>query len=195
MLLGNRPTAIEAPAPRDKTYAHIDDSAIAVIRWLNAARVDYVVVGSVARIIRADPTESQRGPVAIVPAPYGRNLDRLARALTSVRARARYDGELSGPGVDPTGGRSTPLRISADKLVRAERWTLRLGNFDLDVEGRPAGVPRYQELLYEAVRFELAEGVSAEIASPIDIAQYEHMRRTGLAPQISISRAVPLEHV
>jgi hypothetical protein len=193
MLLGNRPTIIDAPAPRDKTYSHIDDSAIAVIRWLNAGRVDYVVVGSVARIIRADPTESQSGPLAIVPAPYGRNLDRLARALASVRARARFDGQESSP--DASRGHSTPVRISADQLVRAERWTLRLGQFDLDVEGRPAGVPRYQELLYEAVKFSLADGVSAEIASPIDIAHYEHMRRTGLPPEISVSRAVPLQNV
>lgn len=191
MLLRNRPPAIEStPLPAAKTFEQIDDSAVAVIRWLNANRVDYVVVGPVARIVRGET--SSRGPVAIVPAPYGRNLDRLARALNAARARVRLQGELSGPGVDPTAGQSAPVKLTADKLVQAERWVLRCGVYDLDVEGRPTGVPRYQEILYDAARIELADGVSAEIAAPEDIEHYDHLRRTGLPPEIRITRATPI---
>jgi hypothetical protein len=189
MLQRNRPPAIEdPPVPSVKVFAQIDDSAIAVIRWLNANRVDYVLVGSVARIVRGDG--SAHGPVAIVPAPYGRNLDRLARALSSARARVRLTPELSGPGAGPGTGGSAPARLTAEKLVRAERWTLRCGSHDIDVEGRPAGVPRYQELLYEAAKVDLAEGVGAEIAAAADIAHYDHIRRTGLPPEIRVTRAV-----
>jgi hypothetical protein len=192
MLLRNRPPAIEnLPVPGAKAFEQIDDSAVAVVRWLNANRVDYVVVGPVARIIRGD--SSARGPVSIVPAPYGRNLDRLARALSSARARVRVNEDLAGPGLDPTANQSAQAKLSADKLVRAERWALRCGTYDIDVEGRPAGVPRYQELLYEAAKFELAEGVSAQIASQEDIEHYEHMRRTGLPPEIRVTRAVRVE--
>jgi hypothetical protein len=67
---------------------------------------------------------------------------------------------------------------------------LRCGEYDVDVEGRPAGSPRYQELLYEASRFELAPEVSVEVAAPEDIEHYTHVQRTGVAPEITVSRVV-----
>lgn len=189
MLLRNRLPALEnSPAPSAKAFAPMEDSAITMIGWLNANRVDYVVVGPVARIARGDG--AARGPVSIVPAPYGRNLDRLVRALNSARVRVRLDGELGGPGSDPASTHSAPVRLDAERFVAAERLTLRCGTHDVDVEARPAGVPRYQELLYEAAKFELAEGVSVEIASAEHIEHYAHLRRTGLAPEIRVSRAV-----
>jgi hypothetical protein len=190
MVLRNRLPALEnAPVPGAKTFEPMADSAIVMIGWLNANRVDYVVVGSVARIAHGEP--SAHGPVVIVPAPYGRNLDRLARALSSARARVRLHGELSGLGAGPYGAQSAPAKLSAEKFVGAERLALCCGSHDLDVECRPAGVPRYQEVLYEAVRIELADGVSAEIGSAEHIEQYEQLRRTGLAPEIRVTRAVP----
>jgi hypothetical protein len=82
------------------------------------------------------------------------------------------------------------VKLSAEKLVRAERWTLRCGSHDLDIEGRPAGVPRYQELLYEAARTSVAEDVMVEVAAPEDIEHYDHVRRTGASPEITVTRAV-----
>lgn len=185
MLLRHRPPALEAqpttPAP---TFKHLDGGALAVLRWLIENRVDFVLVGSIARAVRGDARAA--GPVAIVPAPYGRNLDRLARALAAAHARLRVDVGDSGVGVD-----TVPVKMTAEKLVRAQRWTLRCGIYDIDIEGRPPGGPRYQELLYESGRFELASEVSVEVGSPEDIEHYDHVRRTGVSPEIRISRAAP----
>ena len=59
-----------------------------------------------------------------------------------------------------------------------------------------SGAPGYQELLYEAGRYEVAAGLNVDVASPEDIEFYEHVRRTGAAPEMRISRATPreLEH-
>jgi hypothetical protein len=185
MLLRNRPPRIdERPAITTQGFEHLPHTAIAVIRWLNANRIDYVLVGPVARAIRGDA--ATEGPVAIVPAPYGRNLDRLSRALDAANARLRLDGDPAGPGADAT----QPVKITAERLVRAERWTLRCGSHDLDVEGRFEGAPRYQELLYESSRFELASEVSVEVAAPEDIEHYDHVRRTGTSPEMKVTRVV-----
>jgi hypothetical protein len=183
MLLRNRAPSIESPpAVTTKGYEHLAGTSVAVLRWLNANRVDFVLVGPVARAIRGDT--SQTGPVAIVPAPYGRNLDRLTRALWSAHARLRV--QTSG---SPS-GETLPVKLTAEKLVAAQRWALRCGTYDLDVEGRPAGVPRFQELLYEATKYQLAAEVAIEVASPEDIEHYDHVRRTGRSPEIKVTRTV-----
>ncbi len=183
MLLRNRAPGIDVrPATTTKGFEHVPAASIAVLRWLNANRVDFVLVGPVARAVRGDTGTT--GPVTIVPAPYGRNLDRLARALWAARARERTAVYLAGATTQDT----TPVRVTAEKLVRAERWTLRCGNHDLDIEGRPAGTPRYQELLYEAARMSLADDVTVEVAAPEDIEHYDHMRRTGRAPELTVTR-------
>jgi hypothetical protein len=155
---------------------HLNQESVAILRWLAENRVEHVVVGPVAHAIRGDT--SARGPVAIVPAPYGRNLDRLSRALISARARLRIEGE------DDT----VAVKLNPEKLVRGPRWTLRCGAHDLDVEGRAPGLPGYQDLLYEAGTFEVEPGLKIEVASVEDLERYEHVRRTGVAPEIRITR-------
>ena len=185
MLLRNRPPRLDSrPAPTTEGFEHLPAEAVSVLRWLNANRVDYVLVGAVARAIRGETGAS--GPVAIVPAPYGRNLDRLARALVSAHARERYDSGMWATG----GSDGPPVKFDAERLVRLERWALRCGEHDLDVEGRSPETPRFQELLYESSRFEVAAEVSVEVAAPEDIEHYDHVRRTGTAPQMKVSRAV-----
>jgi hypothetical protein len=183
MLLRHRPPRIDAgPVNVVHGFEHLDESWIAVLRWLQASRVEFVLVGPVARAVRGDG--SARGAVSIVPAPYGRNLDRLARGLWSAHARLRMDTGKEGE----AGADTVPVKLSAEKLVRAQRWTLRCGVHDIDIEGRPAGVPRYQEVLYESSPFELASDVKVEVASPEDIEHYDHVRRTGVSPEITIRR-------
>src|SRR5436305_7758124 len=95
MLLRNRLPRIEpAPTRTRKDFEHLDENAIAVLRWLLASRVEFVLVGPVARAVRGE--SGTRGAVAIVPAPYGRNLDRLSRALWSAHARLRVDAGAAG---------------------------------------------------------------------------------------------------
>lgn len=177
MLLRRRPPSIDSQA-RDKGtgFEHLDEQWIAVLGWLKANRVEFIVVGPVGLAIRGDRLAA--GPVAIVPAPYGRNIERLCRALGSSHTRVRVEGE----------NETLPIKMNEEKLLRGGRWTLRCGAHDLDIEGCPSGVPRYQELLYEAGRFEIAPQLSIEVAAPEDLEYYEHLRRTGDRAEIRISR-------
>lgn len=200
MLLKHRTPEIDtAPVHLRQGLEHLDKSWIEVLRWLNALKLDYVVVGPVAHAIRGDV--SARGPVAIVPAPYGRNFDRLASGLVAQHAGLRSDRGATERGA------TVPVKLTADKLARGRRWMLRFGGYDLDVEGAgkrgaerawseetpPASVnaPGYQELLYEAGRFQLAEGLSVEVASPEDLEHFSHVRRTGSAPEFRVMRTSP----
>jgi hypothetical protein len=203
MLLKHRTPEINtAPVHRRQGLEHLDKSWIELLRWLNAIKLDYVVVGPVAHAIRGDV--SARGPVAIVPAPYGRNFERLAGALVGQHAGLRSDRGPMVPARPTERGTTVPVKLTADKLARGRRWMLRFGGYDLDVEGagkRAAGAratpdgsvhaPGYQELLYEAGRFQLAEGVSVEVASPEDLEHFSHVRRTGSAPEFRVMRATP----
>ncbi|MBV9819977.1 MAG: hypothetical protein JOZ07_16725 [Solirubrobacterales bacterium] len=193
MLLRNRaPDVDPTPVTLARGLEHLDQGWIALLRWCNALRLHYVVVGPVAHAIRGDA--AARGPVAIVPAPYGRNWERLANALVAQHAGLRSDRALSAGG---EAGSTVPVKLTADKLARGRRWMLRFGAYDLDIEsaGRrpaagepPTGTPRYQELLYESGRFQLAEAVAVEVASPEDLEHFSHVRRTGAAPEFRVIR-------
>ncbi|MEA2212015.1 MAG: hypothetical protein QOF83_1963 [Solirubrobacteraceae bacterium] len=192
MLLKRRPPGISTEAPELLAgFEHLEGSAIAVVRWLNANKIDFVLVGPVARAIRGEAGAT--GPVAIVPAPYRRNWERLCVALIGERAGLRAESAVRGPGAIPV---ASPVKLTAEKLSRGRRWLLRCGPYDLDIEGLPlpeAGsapdnAPGYQELLYEATRFEIADGVSVEVAAPEDLEHYSHVRRTGSAPEFRVTR-------
>ena len=203
MLLKHRPPSIQSqPAALRGGLDHLDQKWGAVLRWLNDNKVDYVIVGQVARGIRGD--HNARGPVAIVPAPYGRNYVRLCNALVAEHAGLR--AEVGPSGLAPSSA-SMPVKLTADKLARGKRWLLRFGPYDLDIEAdgshrdqsgaRPAGyarAPRYQELLYEAARIELADGLAVQVASPEDLEYYSHVRRTGEPPEFRVTRNAQTEH-
>jgi hypothetical protein len=177
MLNRHRAPGIEPrPLQTAKGLEHVTAEWVAVLRWLHANHVEHVLVGAAATAIRGNA--DARGPVAVVPAPYGRNLERLARALSAAHARVRVGGELD----------TMAVKLSAEKLASGERWMLRCGEHDLDVESRPTGVPRYQELLYEAGRFELEPGLPVEVASAEDLEHFDQGRRTGTPPEIKITR-------
>jgi hypothetical protein len=183
MLLKRRPPRIETrPPDTRKGFEHLDERALAVLRWLKANRVEFVLVGPVAEAIRGRTDVA--GPVSVVPAPYRRNLERLARALDSAHACIRLDGAGITGEAD-----TTPTKLTAEKLARGQTWTLRCGEHDLDIEGHAPGIASYQDLLYESSRFDPAADASVEVASPEDIEHYAHVRRTGSAPEIRITRA------
>jgi hypothetical protein len=201
MLLRHRSPEIDtAPVTPAAGLEHLEQRWITVLRWLNDSRIDYILIGPVANAIRGET--SGRGCVGIVPAPYLRNFERLAAALTAQGATLRSERGVRG--ADPR----AELRLEADKLARGRRWLLHFSGHDLDVESSkltppvhgarepaaPAGDgARYQELLYEAARIRVAEGVTVEVASPEDIELYSHMRRTGHAPEFRITRGNGVE--
>jgi hypothetical protein len=192
MLLRRRPPQIETdPIQPAQGFEHLSAEAIAVLKWLKANQVEFVLVGPVAEAIRGGA--GSPGPVAIVPAPYRRNFERLWRALDGAQARPRPDGGAK------ESREVRPAKMSGDISPGGHRWILGIGSHPpdpnhpryLDVEGRPSGTPGYQELLYEAHRFELAAGLTVDVASPEDIEHYAHVRRTGESPQMRITRAAP----
>jgi hypothetical protein len=186
MLLRRRPPQIDSrPVDPAEGFEHLSSSSITVLKWLKANQVEFVLVGPVAEAIRGGA--GSPGPVAIVPAPYRRNFERLWRALDAAQARPRPDGGAKD-------GRETrPSKLSPEARPGSQRWMLGTGPHYLDVEGQPSGTPGYQELLYEAGRYELAAGVTVDVASPEDIEHYAHVRRTGSAPEMRITRATPHE--
>ena len=194
MLLRRRTSRISTrPVDPAKGFEHLDQSALALLHWLKDNRVEFVLVGAVAEGLRGR-TDSV-GPVAVVPAPYRRNLARLASALGDAGACQRVDGLGRGGSPD-----SSQINLTADKLARGKRWTLRCNSHDFDIEssgreGQKAAdrAPSYQELLYEATRFEPTPGVTVEVAAPEDIEHFAHLRRTGRAPEMRISRQTKVE--
>ncbi|MDQ6806612.1 MAG: hypothetical protein M3065_16970, partial [Actinomycetota bacterium] len=72
-----------------KGLEHLEDEWVVVLRWLAECRVEHVVVGAAGQAIRG--RVGVQGPLAIAPAPYGRNLDRLAHALLAAHTRLRTE--------------------------------------------------------------------------------------------------------
>ncbi len=181
MLLRHRPPALGSqPVTTAKNFAHLDPKAVGVLRWLKANGVEFVLVGPVAQAVRGETRPS--GPVAIVPAPYARNFERLSRALWRAHVRLRVDTETEAE------AEAVPFKVTEEKLMRGQRFAFRCGEHDLDIEGRPDGAPQYQELLYEAGRVELAPDLTVDVASPEDVEHYAHLQRTGSPPEIRITR-------
>jgi hypothetical protein len=186
MLLRRRAAGISpGPANPSPGYEHLQADWFAILRWLQANRVEYVLVGPAGEAVRG--VADAHGPASIVPAPYGRNLDRLARGLWAARARLRLDVVAAG------GSDTLPVKMTAEKLGRGQRWTFRCETYDVDVEGHAPGAPSYQELLYEAARFQIAPDLGVEVAAPDDLERYSYMRRTGIAPEIKITRNTQVE--
>jgi hypothetical protein len=176
MLQRHRAPGIDhRPAQTVKGLEHLKDEWVVILRWLAECRVEHVVVGSVGEAIRG--RADAEGPLAIVPAPYDRNLDRLAHALLAVQTRLRTENRA---GV-------APVRFSAASLAAGEHWRLTCEIiYDLDVEMCPA--ERYSELLYEASRSEIEPGLSVEVASLEVLDHSLHVPVSSEEPEIRITR-------
>jgi hypothetical protein len=186
MLLKRRPPSTNTTEPIEAApgFEHLDRGALATLGWLKENRVEFVLTGSVAAAVHA--RSAAKGPVAIVPAPYRRNLERLARGLTDAQVVAPWSWDATA---------TPPKRVTVERLSGSEVLTFAVGSSSVDVVGTGApaasgtwGATGYQELLYEANRFEPSPGLTVEVASPEDIEHYAHLRRTGTAPEIKITR-------
>ncbi len=192
MLLKRRLPQIDTTTPVQVNpgFEHLNRNTLAVLRWLKEHRVEFVLVGPVAGAVQSRTATAL--PVTIVPAPFARNLERLARALNAAEAKVRDERE----GLDP---HPASTRISARQLTREDVWTLWCGPHPIDVVGTSApassgatGASGYQELLYEANRFELGPELGIEVASPEDIEHYAHLHKTGRPPRMTVSRRGPV---
>ena len=149
MLLRHRPPALGSqPVTTAKGFEHLDEGR----RGAPLASGQPRRVRARRPCRRGDPRQPQdtAGPVAIVPAPYGRNLERLSRALWSAHARLRIDGgrtDRTRAGEDDRG--EAGARAALDAPLRRSRPRHR---------GPSDGARRYQELLYEAGRVRARAG-------------------------------------
>ncbi|MBV9049962.1 MAG: hypothetical protein JOY58_16945 [Solirubrobacterales bacterium] len=184
MLLRHRAAGIKsAPANITEGFEHLQESWFVVLRWMHENRVEHVLVGPAADAIRGN--REATGPVAIVPAPYRRNFERLSRALWAAHARVRLERPVGG---EEGASDTMPVKLTVEKLAEGQRWMLRCGQHDLDIETHPAGTSGYQELLYEANRIQITDEISVEVASPEDLERYAQIRVTGSTPEIRITR-------
>lgn len=175
MLRRHRAPGLESrPADTVKGMKHLSEEWVTLLRWLGEAGVEHVVLGPAGEAIRG--RAGCEGPLAIAPAPYDRNLDRLGRALRAAHARSRDEA-----------GAAASVRFSAAVLAGTERWALRCEEtYELDLEIHAAA--RYSELLYDAGRFEIEPGLSVEVGSHEDLERRNHTLLTGEEPEIRISR-------
>jgi hypothetical protein len=138
--------------------------AVSLLRALHEGRVEHVLIGGFAAGLLGAPAGERI--VTIVPARFGRNLDRLAKVLRKLDARPR-PGEAAMPG----GG-----TISAEGLRLLGRWSLqtRFGRLQLDFE--PPATAGHLDLFDEARRITIADGLEVEVAALSDLIRIAEFR-------------------
>lgn len=127
-----------------------------ILTTLSRHEVRFVLVGALAARLQGFPRLT--ADADITPSRDRENLERLAAALRDLDARVFTDAVPEGLAFD----------CSADALARAETWNLITSAGRIDVVFRPAGTGGYDDLIQDAVRFEVY-GQELEVASLADI--------------------------
>ena len=109
---------------------------------LDAHRVEYVVVGGIA--VQAHGHVRMTNDVDVIPSPSPANLERLAVALTELRARVLNPG-------------GEHLHIDAKMLSRAALWQFATPHGDIDVLHDAPGAPPFPHLRRRALVIALGE--------------------------------------
>jgi hypothetical protein len=128
----------------------------AVFEALNGNGVRYVVIGGVAATLHGSPLRT--GDTDICPASDRENLERLAKALRTLRARIRTEGVEGG----------LPFACDADFLARVSLLNLETDAGDLDISFQPAGTTGFEDLAAHAETFDLG-GLPTPTASLNDV--------------------------
>ena len=139
-----------------------DPDLIATLAALEAHRVEFVLVGDIANAIYSHG--GVVAGVAIVPASYGRNAERLTRALESIQAEPGIAGRADPHLAD---WRTVDLR----EIVRCSFMTMYA---DVDLDFQPRGCNGYPDLFQDAARIELGAGARPHVASPEDLDRLTH---------------------
>lgn len=127
-----------------------------LITTLARHHVRYVLIGAVAARLQGFPRAT--ADADITPATDGDNLERLAAALRELNARVYTESVPDG----------LPFDCTAASLHRAPRWNLVSDAGRLDVAFTPSGTDGYDDLMRDAVRFEVF-GQTLMAASLADI--------------------------
>ena len=127
-----------------------------IISTLARHRVRYVLIGALAGRLQGLPRLT--ADVDITPATDSDNLEALAAALRELDARVFTDGVPEG----------LPFDCSAVTLSRAEIWSLVTDAGRIDLAFRPSGTTGYDDLVRDAIKFEVF-GAELLVASLVDI--------------------------
>ena len=128
-----------------------------IFRVLGTHAVKYVVIGNLGGTLYGSPLIT--GDVDVCPSREAANLVALAAALTEMGARIRTADVPNG----------LPFACDAAFLrqMKMVNLTTRFGDLDLSFE--PSGTGGYDDLSRRAVRIDLRDGISTQIASLEDI--------------------------
>jgi hypothetical protein len=123
-----------------------------ILQELDRARVFYVIVGGLARVIQGSD-ELTRG-LDLTPSTRPENLRRLRQALENLHAR-RVDGK--------------PLELDELEPERESVLELESDAGEIKIVPEPAGTRGYDDLRHRANREPLGRGLRPSVASPGDL--------------------------
>jgi hypothetical protein len=138
-----------------------------VVAALNAAEVEYVVVGGLA--VGAHGVVRATRDVDIVAAPDEDNMDRLAECLRALGGEHPIDGPLTGAA-----------------LVRPASFKVTTKHGDVQVLNRMKGIPSFGELRRDRMRVEVASDAIAPVCS---LAHLRAMKRAADRPRDRVDLA------
>ncbi|HEY5693163.1 MAG TPA: hypothetical protein VIR14_01525 [Gaiellaceae bacterium] len=156
---------------------HFDPYAI--LQELDRARIGFVVVGGLARVIQGSDEVTEG--VDVAPSLNKESLRRLGRALENMNA-CRVDGQpLDVTGLDPQ--REPVVELTSD-----------FGQIKIVPE--PAGTRGYEDLRFRANRERLGHGVNPLVSSPGDLVRMMEALDRQPDPLVleTIRRVLELEH-
>jgi hypothetical protein len=146
----------------------------AILGELERARVHFVLVGALARVIQGSG-EVTRG-VDLTPSLRPQNLEKLQQALENLNAR-RTDG--------------MPPRLSDLDDDRESVIALATDGGEMKIVAQPAGTRGYEDLRHRARRTPLGDGLRPEVAGAGDLVRMlEALGRDGDAVRIETMRRV-----
>jgi hypothetical protein len=146
----------------------LDPALLESLRTLQQHDVEYVLVGDVAKAIY-DHGGFVSG-LAVVPASYGRNVERLNGALEAMGAELGIAGARA----------ATQLDYHRMDLREIAPCSFITRFVDVDVNFEPPGTSGYRDLFDDASHIQLAPGVRPLVAARADL---ERIAR-GVAPAV-----------
>ncbi len=142
----------------------ISPAAASLLHKLSSHRVEFVLVGPLAAAVHGCRASGEE--VAIVPARFSRNIDRLAKALRAVGAQWHESPDAA----------TQPVDVTAERLQTLGHWPLSTELGDLDVDFEPPATAGHLDLFEGARRFALAPGLGVEVAAAADLLRIAELR-------------------